>query len=288
MTETRLSHASEKLILRLAGWNRQPAGINSSDHRHSHDLWSLDLCDSGENRVEVGSHNYRLKRGDILLIAPHQEHRFIYLGRPFSCFSFKFDLPHLSDDLKPQTIYAGHPAGLKKRLAVIDAVKACLVGFCPEELLTRSAAFTVLDSYEGIHILEGLLYSVVCHYFSGEAQRTAEVNSDSLLTRMSEFIYRRGGEPVTVEDLAEHLNYSPGYLRCLVRRHTGDSTKRFIDLERIKIMKNMLLYSDIRTKELAGIMCFSDVKYFTRFFQKYTGETPRAWLRRQQKPAQKS
>ena len=288
MSDGRSSLSPKELILRLVGWNRQPAGNFSGDHRHSHDLWSLDLCAGGENRVEVGSHNYRFKRGDILLIAPHQDHRFIYIGRPFSCFSFKFDLPHLSDDLKPQTIYAGHPGGLKKRLAVIEAVKACLAGFCPEELLARSVAFTVLDSYEGIHILEGLLYSVVCHYISGEAQRTAEVNSDSLLTRMSEFIYRRGGEPVTVEDLAEHLNYSPGYLRCLVRRHTGDSTKRFIDLERIKIMKNMLLYSDIRTKELANIMCFSDVKYFTRFFQKYTGETPRAGLHRQQKLAQKS
>ena len=280
---------SRNLVLRLAGRNFQKAGRKWNDQRHRHDLWSLDFCVSGENRFEVESRKYHFKQGDIMLIAPGQNHRFIYDGsRPFLCYSFKFDLPDLPASLKPQTIYAGHPEGLKKRLAVIEAVGACLKGFCPEELLARPFAFTISDSYEGIHILEELLFGVVCHYIFGEAKQTQEITSDSLLTKISEFVYIHGGEPVSVEELAEHLDYSPGYLRTLVHRHTGFSTKKLIDLERIKIMKEMLYYSDIRIKELSSIMRFPDVKYFTRFFRKYTGETPRQWIRSQQRSAGKS
>ena len=112
-----------------------------------------------------------------------------------------------------------------------------------------------------------------------QAKQSRTITSDSQLSKMSEFIYLRGGGPVTVEDLAEHLNYSPGYLRVLVRQHANLTTKEFIDRERIKIIKEMLRYSDIRIKELAHIMQFHDVKYFTRFFRKYTGETPRSYLR---------
>ena len=279
------------LILRLAGRNFQKAGLKWSDKRHRHDLWSLEFCVNGENRIEVESRNYHFKQGDIMLIAPGQIHRFIYDGRssePFLCYSFKFELPDLPASLKSQTIYAGHPEGLKKRLAIIEAVGACLNGFCPKELLVRSFAFTIFDSYEGIHILEDLLFGVSCHYIFGEAKQTQEITSDSLLTKISEFVYIHGGEPVSVEELAEHLNYSPGYLRTLVHQHTGGSTKKLIDQERIKIMKEMLYYSDIRIKELASVMRFPDVKYFTRFFQKYTGETPRQWLRSQHRSAEKS
>ncbi len=279
MADTVKPMNSRSLILRVAGSNITPAGHAHSDPRHRHSLWSLDFCYGGENTVEVEGRHYLFKCGDILLIAPGQEYRFIYSDKPFSCCSFKFRLPHLSGLLKIQTIYAGDPEGFRKRMAVIAAVKSCMEGFCPPELLARPYAFTIMDSYEGIHILEELLYGVTCHYIRGEARRTSEIASDSLLAKMSEFVYLHGGGPVTVEDLAAHLDYSPGYLRTLVRQHTGNSTKKFIDLERIKIMKEMLLYSDIRIKELADIMQFRDVKYFTRFFRKYTGKTPHAWLR---------
>lgn len=272
---------SRNLILRSAGRNQEKAGREHSDNRHRHRLWSLDFCSDGEIRIEVESRNYGFKRGDIMLIAPGQNHRFIYSGKPFLCYSFKFELPNFPASGKSQTIYAGHPDGLKKRLAVIEAVRACLFGFCPEELLAGPFSFPVSDSYEGIHILEELLYGVACHYLYGKAKQTREITADSLLSKMSEFIYIHGGRPISAEDLAAHLNYSAGYLRTLVRQHTGNSTKRFIDLERIRIIKEMLLYSDIRMKELADMMQFSDVKYFTRFFRKHTGETPKGWLRRQ-------
>ena len=283
MKEVKKNIRSRNLILRMAGQNRKNAGDEHSDLRHSHDLWSLELCVEGENRIEVESRKYIFKQGDIILIAPGQNHRFIYNREPFSCFSFKFELPDFRGTMKPQTVYAGHREGLRKRLAIIEAVRACLVGFCPQEILSTNASFTILDSFDGIHILEELLFGIVCHYIFGEAKQTSEITSDSLQAKMAEFIHLRGGKPVSVEELAEYLDYSSGYLRTLVYQHTGISTKRFIDLERIKIMKEMLRYSDIRIKELASSMEFPDVKYFTRFFRKYTGKTPRAWLNAQLK-----
>lgn len=283
MTDSANLFHSRNLILRLAGRNIHLPTAHFSDIRHTHHLWSIDFCDSGENIAEIENRRYAFREGDILLIAPEQEHRFIYTEKAFSCYSFKFELPHFSGFQKMQTIYAGHSEGLKKRLAIISAVKSCLQGFCPPEMLVKRFSFTICETYDGIHILEDLLYGIARHYICGDAKRSQEITSDSLLTKMSEYIYIHGGEPVSVEELAEHLEYSPGHLRTLVYQRTGMTTKRFIDMERIKIIKEMLRYSDARNKELADRMHFPDVKYFTRFFRKYTGQTPRCWLRSQLK-----
>ena len=84
---------------------------------------------------------------------------------------------------------------------------------------------------------------------------------------------------MTVEELAEFLGYSAGYLRILSRQESGKSTKTLIDEARIKVAKKLLLYSDMRINELAAAMGFADWKYFSRFFRKYTGSSPREYIR---------
>lgn len=280
--KTLIFHKSQTrhLILKLAGCNSQSPGRKQTIPRHSHDLWSLDFCSSGMSHLEIEHRKYAVKKGDIILIAPGDEHRFIYTDSAFSCYSFKFELPGLSDLPEKISIYAGDAANLKQREGIITAVGSCLAGFCPARLLDMNMEFTVSSRFSGIHILEELLYGVTCHYIYGEDKITPEHKEDQLLRKISEFVHLHSGKPVTVEALAAHLNYAPGYLRTLVRKCANCNTKTFIDMERIKIMKALLLYSDVRISELAQLMEFRDAKYFTRFFRKYTGENPRDWLRK--------
>ena len=190
------------------------------------------------------------------------------------------DIPFFDDLPETHSIYAGNPDGINQRLGMIEAVGNCLLGFCQEKLLTLNLPITINDSFEGIHILEELLYGIAYYYLFGVVGRAHEQKENALLRKISEFVYLHNGKPVTVDDLAEYLNYSSGYLLTLVQRYTGQSTKTFIDLERINIMKELMLYSDVRIGELAHLMEFHDTKYFTRFFRKYTGETPREWLKK--------
>ena len=268
-----------RLILRQAGVNKQPYGRKRALIRHTHNLWSMDLCVGGSSKIELEKHLYNFKRGDIMLISPGREHRFIYTREPFMCYSFKAEIPAL-ENLPENSIYSGEPEGMKARLGMLEAVKHCLEGFCPDELLETNLPFSINSSFMDIHILEELLYGIACHYIFGRNVCTPGGEEDTLLKKISEYVYIHNGKPVTVEELAEYLGYSAGHLRTIVRTHAGMSTKNYIDLERIKIIKNLLLYSDIRVGELAQLMEFRDVKYFTRFFRKYTGDVPRNWAKK--------
>ena len=270
---------ARRLILKQAGFNNQPAGKKRTLTRHTHNLWSLDFCAGGTSKIELEKCFYNFKKGDIMLIAPGKEHRFIYTRDTFSCYSFKMDIPAF-ENLPENSIYAGDPEGLKARLGMLEAVRHCLAGFCPEKLVNMNMPFTINSSFVDIHILEELLYGVASHYIFGGNARLAEQDEDTLIKKISEFIYLRNGKPVSVEEVAEHFGYSAGHLRTIVRKNTGLSTKTFIDMERIKIIKNLLIYSDIRVGELSQLMEFRDTKYFTRFFRKYTGELPRSWSKK--------
>ena len=273
------SPLAPRLILKQAGFNNQPPGRKRTLVRHTHNFWSIDFCIDGTSKVELEKRFYTFKRGDIMLIAPGKEHRFIYTWESFSCYSFKMDIPAL-ESLQKNSIYVGDAESLKPRLGMLEAVKNCLYAFCPEKLLQTNLPFSINSSFVDIRILEELLYGIAHHYIFGEASHTVEHQNNTLLEEISRFVYLRNGKPVTVGEVAEHLGYSTGHLRTIVRSLTGNSTKTFIDLERIKIMKELLLYSDVRIGELAQLMDFQDTKYFSRFFRKYTGELPRSWAKK--------
>ena len=270
---------ARRLILKQAGFNNQPAGKKRTLTRHIHNLWSIDFCAGGTSKIELEKRFYNFKKGDIMLIAPGIEHRFIYTRETFSCYSFKMEIPAF-ENLPENSIYAGDPDGLKARLGMLEAVRNCLNGFCPEKLVNMNMPFSINSSFVDIHILEELLYGVASHYIFGRSSHPAESGEDDLIKQISEFVYLRNGKPVSVEEVAEHFGYSTGHLRTIVRKNTGLSTKTFIDMERIKIIKNLLIYSDIRVGELSQLMEFRDTKYFTGFFRKYTGENPRVWSKK--------
>jgi len=44
--------------------------------------------------------------------------------------------------------------------------------------------------------------------------------------------------------------------------------------------KRLLVNLDLTINEISGLLNFSDSAYFTRFFKKYTGQTPEAFRNR--------
>ena len=55
----------------------------------------------------------------------------------------------------------------------------------------------------------------------------------------------------------------------------GLHTQHPVAIRKADRARKILAYSDIRVKELANMMGFRDVKYFSRLFRKYAGVSPR-------------
>ena len=83
-----------------------------------------------------------------------------------------------------------------------------------------------------------------------------------------------------IDELAELVHLSPGYLSVLFRRETGKSFSDYVLYRRIETAENMLLYSDYTSTEISEILAFSSQSYFIQCFRKYTGMTPKEYRQR--------
>ncbi|NTH16087.1 helix-turn-helix domain-containing protein [Agrobacterium rhizogenes] len=76
---------------------------------------------------------------------------------------------------------------------------------------------------------------------------------------------------------AEALGISPTHLNRIVRGTTGQAIHELIARKLIDEAKRELVFTFGSVQEIGYRLGFADPAYFSRFFLKQTGETPRAW-----------
>ena len=76
---------------------------------------------------------------------------------------------------------------------------------------------------------------------------------------------------------AEALRISPAHLSRIVRSKTGHGAHELITRKLLDEAKRELVFTFATVQEISYRLGFADPAYFSRFFVKQTGETPRAW-----------
>jgi AraC family transcriptional activator of pobA len=88
---------------------------------------------------------------------------------------------------------------------------------------------------------------------------------------------------------AEKLGMSPTHLNRIVKAATGLSAHAYIGRKMIDEAKRELVFTEMPAQEIGLRLGFADPAYFSRYFLRETGETPRAWrLRERARLAQSS
>ena len=73
---------------------------------------------------------------------------------------------------------------------------------------------------------------------------------------------------------AERLNVSPKYLSATIKRVTGHSVTSYIDRHTIPILKSYLNDERLSLTQIAEIMNFTTLSYFSRYCTKHLGQSP--------------
>lgn len=76
---------------------------------------------------------------------------------------------------------------------------------------------------------------------------------------------------------AEALGISPAHLSRIVRSKTGHGAHELITRKLLDEARRELVFTFATVQEISYRLGFVDPAYFSRFFVKQTGETPRAW-----------
>lgn len=78
----------------------------------------------------------------------------------------------------------------------------------------------------------------------------------------------------TVQDLADRLNLSPGYMSDMLRTLTGQNAQQLIHYKLVEKAKDMLSTTDLTVAEIAYQLGFEHPQSFSRLFKSKTEQSP--------------
>lgn len=97
------------------------------------------------------------------------------------------------------------------------------------------------------------------------------------VTQLTGFIDGAFSEQLSLENLADQVGLSPGYLCQAFKRHTGKTPFQYLIDRRIQAAMLRLRTTDQKVLSIALDCGFNDLTYFNRTFKRLAGCSPTAW-----------
>lgn len=98
-------------------------------------------------------------------------------------------------------------------------------------------------------------------------------NTNSNISLCKDYIFSHLHEKIRISDIAKELYLNPNYLSDLFRKAEGIIISGYILQEKLKLVKNMLIYSRYSYNEIASYLGFSSQSHLGMRFRKHTGMT---------------
>lgn len=100
-----------------------------------------------------------------------------------------------------------------------------------------------------------------------------------IINKVLKIIDEEYREELPLDEIAKRMNVTPEYLSSLFMKELGVKFTTYRTQKRIEIAKNLLLEGEKKIYEIAEESGYSDVRYFTKVFKKYTGVSPGEYIR---------
>lgn len=109
---------------------------------------------------------------------------------------------------------------------------------------------------------------------SGTGERKT---ADFYLERCRTYIYAHLHEKISVQRMAEIMGLNADYLSDLFHRCSGTTITAYIQKEKLRLAKNLLIYSGYTYGEIAACLGYSSQSHLGRQFKNHTGMTMRQY-----------
>ena len=249
----------------------RPLLISKPPYEESYPFWQLFYVSRGEMSIERDGVRETVHAGEIIFRPPGKSSTMYY---PEGCELYMSLIDFISCDEEMYT-FPEHPIALesKERQILSELIReaAAFYKTTPTEPLWQELISTSLESF--LTRLYGRLTGVFAHEISTTKASTRKSVSETV-DRINLILEERRFSTVTVNELAHILGESPNVLMKRYRHEMHESIiEHFLELK-LQSAIQLMLSSDMNFTEIAELLSFSSVNYFSKFFKKRTGLTP--------------
>lgn len=237
-----------------------------SPHRHAR-LHQVLLLAKGGGRAVIEGQEYALTSGQIVNVPTGCVHGFRFWEGTLGW------VVTIGAEMIDESLHQHE--GLRPVLSVAIAAKSSSI--------INSLMENLFDEYNGrgfgrAHILRSLSTQLV-----GQVARQIFEHNQGDVTAVDVPLQRRFETLVeqeylnhwSVAEYADALSISPTHLSRVLRRATGQSASRIIESRMVREARRQLTYTNLSISQIAYALGYIDPAYFSRFFSKSNGISPR-------------
>jgi len=241
--------------------------------KHYHDCHEMFFVTSGRARITVGTKEYFVKSGTLIIISRYEKHSVTIESPDYKRYTLRLAVDFNSENDGDYTLYSvltNRPQSFTHAIDVCDMQKKF------EALFSRILYEFESDDRYRENMLDMLLKEILIELYRKEPEIFA--HPDNQFSRIVHDIQNRFqkscNEKYTLQQLSLEYSISTFYLSHLFKKVTGYAVMNYLLSCRIANAKRLLKKTDMDVGSIALECGFSDSSNFTRKFREETGVTP--------------
>lgn len=245
---------------------------------HRHDFFEILFLTKGSGIHIIDFKEYEISANSIFFLSPGQIHS-IEFSKDIEGYIFLFtpEFYLLNKQNKNKLLEFPFFYHLEENQPPIYLKEQSDIDFFTD-LFKKGSIEISLEHDETPEIVSALLDLVLLtskRLYPSQEKVISQKKGHLLVKKFKQLIEENYHSNFSVADYAELLHITPNHLTETVKSVTGRTSTDFINDKSILEIKRLLLFSDLSATEVALQLNFNDQSYFTKYFKKHTGLTPK-------------
>lgn len=217
---------------------------------------------SGEGEVWLNGSLYPVGRGSCFLFRPGDDTWATHQSqRPLT-------LTYIHFDMAREPLMLPHPYRVVKEHVDFERLLSSYVRlFLVERIFGAEAEARLVLKQLMIHLLREDRTEE--NHSGGESAQLTEA-----IHEVANYIRLNAGKHHRLEELAVRANLSPKYFSTKFKALIGESVQSYMIRSRIERAEHLLRYAGLSVSEVAQVLGYRDVFFFSRQFKLHTGKSP--------------
>lgn len=261
-------------------------GRNFRISAERHNFWELIYIDSGTAKILAGNNHFTLSQGEAFIHQPNEIHT-IYTEDVFANSAIiSFDCQSKAiKELSGKILYfdENQKALLKN---ILQEAKNCYHDKLNDVYLKKMSKKSN-PPLGGDQIIKNCIELLLISLFRAEnrteiepLQSAIEVDNGDTVKKINTILQRKldNGENVSLEEISDELGFSKSYVKTVFKQKKGKSVLQFFIYMKIEKAKMLLSQHNYTVTEIADMLGFNSVFYFSRQFKNVTDMSPTEYI----------